>query len=346
MEDLLLQDILEQPDALATALARLTTPDLASRIAALGQGADQIIFTGMGASYHACYPTVQRLLQAGRHVAWLETGELSHFTPSLCAAANLLVMVSQSGRTAEIVHLLPRLPEGRRLIAVTNEPRSPLGEAADIVLPLHAGHERAVCATKTFTCSLLALDVLADALLAGSGATRRWPPAIAAVQQALTGRAEWLPPLLGALQVPAHLWVLARGPALSAAMGGALIIKESSRLHAEGMSSPQFRHGPLEAAAPGRCALMLATSGPLATLDQDLAAEMVEAGMTVAAVSTDPAGAWRASGTLTITLPPAPAGLEAVVQVLPAQLLARAFVLAQGRTPGEFTRIAKVTIRE
>ena len=345
LDDVMLRDILDQPDALSETLAALATQAVAARITGLAAGAGRVVFSGMGASYHACYPALQRLLAAGRPAAWVEAGELLHFMPALAGPGSLLVLVSQSGRTAEIVHLLECHPAHGPVVAVTNDPDSPLARSAGAVLALGAGEERAVCSTKTYTCTLLALDLLADALLGEQVAVRRWPAGIAALRHGLESRAAWLPPLTDALAVPEHLWLLARGPAVSAAITGALIIKESSRVHAEGMSAPQFRHGPLEGSLPGRSALVMVTPGALGDLDLDLASEMARAGMTVAAVSTEP-GRDLPNALLPVRLPPVPPGLEALAQILPAQLLGRAFVLAQGRTPGQFSLIGKVTVRE
>ena len=340
--DILLQDILDQPRALADTLSELRAAGAPAAAAALRRGA-RVVLTGMGASYFACYPAALRLWQAGIPAVWIEAGELLHHAPALCADS-LLVLVTQSGGTAEIVHLIPRLPASAAVVAVTNTPDSPTGRAAGVVLALRAGRELAVCATKTYTSSLLALDLLADALIGEGGAPARWTAAAEAANEALERRGEWFPDLEDLFAVPEHLWLLGRGPGLSAASCGALIIKESSRVHAEGMSVPQFRHGPLEGALPGRCALALFSPGPLGELDRALAREMAAAGMTVAAVAdgTSPAPA----GVRQVNLPAVPPGCEPAIQALPAQLLGRAFARRQGRDPGRFTLIGKVTDRE
>ncbi len=343
VDDALLQDILAQPAALRAALA--AQGGGAPRVATAARGVARIVFAGMGASFFACYPAVQRLWAAGRPAVWLEAGELLHFLPSLAGPESLLVLVSQSGRTAEIVHLLQRQGPRGPVVAVTNDPGSPLAQAAAVVVPLHAGEERAVCSTKTYTCSLCALDLVADALLGESLGAQRWPLAAAAVQQALDRRGEWFPPLAAATARAEHLWLLGRGPALSAALTGALIIKEASRVHAEGMSVPQFRHGPLEGAGPGRDALVHVTPGPLGDLDLDLAAEMARVGTHVAAVLSEPERPIP-PGILPVWLPAVPPGLEALSLILPAQLLAHACARAQGRDPARLSLIGKVTERE
>ena len=322
--DPLLTDILDQPRALRAALAR--------GIPLLPSG-DRILLCGMGASYFAGYPAFLRLLARGSNVAWVEAGELLHFGAAALRAGTTLVLVSQSGRSAEVVRLL-EARGGSRLVAVTNDPESPLGRASDILVPLGTGPELAGVATKTFTASLLVCDLLAG------GAPGHWPGVIAALAAVLEGRAEWLPRLVSVVGGREHVFFLGRGPALAAALTGGLMLQEAGALHGHGLSEPQFRHGPLEAAGPGAAGIVLVTPGPLGRLDLDLAAEMAAAGMAVAALLPEDMEA--------------PAGVEALpwpcahpaVLVAAAQCLAHACALARGIVPGTFTRVGKVTVRE
>jgi len=341
------EDILDQPRALIQTLRTLQDHPAIAAVAQLVQQGAEVVLTGMGASYFACYPTWLRLLQAGVHAVWIEAGELLHFAPELAGRRSLIIAVSQSGRTAELVHLLPLLRDGCVLVAVTADGESPLAKAAQITVPVAVGAEQAGCATKTFTGALCALDLLAEGMVHGrcTAALALWEQASTAIAQALAERQGWMDPLLQALGAPAHLWLVGRGPGVAAASCGALLVKEASRVHAEGMSCAQYRHGPLEAAGPGGAGVVLITPGPLGSLDLQLAAEMAAAGMPVAAVLLGEAPDLPAS-VVPVSLPavaptPAPA-----LQILPAQLLGRALALRQGRIPGRFTRIGKVTERE
>jgi glucosamine--fructose-6-phosphate aminotransferase (isomerizing) len=319
-------DILDQPRALRAALAAAAPPRAP---------AGPIVLAGMGASYFAAYPSFLRLLGSGRPAAWIEAGELLHEAQGALRPGATLVLVSQSGRSAEVVRLLEN-PRGACVIGLTNDAQSPLARRADVHLAMHAGQEQAGVATKTFTCSLLALDLLAG------GDPTRWPAVIAQVETVLEGRGRWLPPLVETLGGAPHIWVLARGPALAAALGGALMLKEAGAVHAEGMSVPQFRHGPLEAAGPGRAALVFVSPGALGRLDLDLAAEMAAAGMAVAAICP-PGEVGDASGVCRLEWA---GSAEPACLAAGCQLLAHAFALRRGIVPGTFARVGKVTTRE
>ena len=299
------------------------------------RAAGRILVSGMGASYYAAYPAFLRWLGTGAHAGWMEAGELLHFAPEALQAGTVLVLVSQSGRSAEVARLLD-IKKQATVIGVTNDPDSPLGRRSDICLPLHAGPEAAGVATKTLTCSLLLLELLAGA------APRDGKIAAEAVGAALDDRERWLPELVEALGEAQHVWVLGRGRALAAAMAAGLMLKEAGAIHGEGMSNPQFRHGPLEAAEAGRSALMFVTAGALGPHDLELAGEMAAAGMRVAAVYPGRPPASVPSGLHVLGWPSGdPAAL-----LVASQLLARSYAQRRGVVPGTFVRVAKVTTRE
>ena len=330
--DPLLRDILDQPRALTAALGAHAAAGQAARL--LGE-AERVLWSGMGASLFASYPAHLRLLAGGTASIWLEAGELLHAAPTALRAGTLLVLVSQSGRSAEVVRLLERRG-GARILGLTNDASSPLAQGADVHLPLMAGPEEAGVATKTLTCSLLVCDLLTG------GDPGDWPPVIASLQGMLARRATWLPELLAVLRPVGPVWLLGRGPLLAAAAVGGLMLKEAAGVHGEGLSAPQFRHGPLELAGPGKSALVLVSPGPLGRHDLDLAGEMAEAGMGVVAVC--PEGAPTAAPASVHVLP-WPSARPASV-VLAIQCLAHELARRQGRVPGTFSRIGKVTTKE
>lgn len=326
--DPLLLDVLEQPRALRAAL------EAGVPSGALLRPPARLVLCGMGASYFATYPAYLHLLGAGASACRLEAGELLHFGGGvLDGPQTTLVVVSQSGRSAEVLRLLGARG-GAVVVGVTNDPDSPLGRGADVVVPLRAGRERAGVATKTVACSLLVCD-----LLCGAPASA-WPPVIAAVEDLLVRRQLWLPELLSALGGAEDVFVLGRGPGLAAAWAIALMLKEAGAVHAEGLSAPQFRHGPLESARPGRAGLVLVTPGEAGGFDLELAAEMAAAGMAVAALCPEPRPVPPGVSSF-----PWPSAAPAALLVA-GQLLARAYALRRGVVPGTFRRVGKVTTRE
>jgi len=211
----------------------------------------RIILTGMGSSYHVFHPLLLALLRQGLPAQMLETSELVHHAPALLSADSLIVAVSQSGASAEILGLLKRLPSQAGLIAVTNAFGSPLAGRADALLLTRAGTENTV-SCKTYVTALAALAVL-EAVMIG-----RYPTAslseLAGLPEAvagyLSGLSDYLDALEKRLQGVKYVILAGRGASLAAAGTGGLIIKEAAHFPAEGMSSAAYRHGPLDMASP------------------------------------------------------------------------------------------------
>lgn len=182
-----------------------------------------------------------------------------HRPPRLTGA--LVVGVSQSGKSPDIVSVLE---EGRRqgcpTLAVTNAPDSPLAQAADLVLNVYAGEEKAVAATKTYTAELMALAMLSAAL---KGDEAMW-----ADLQRLPG---WVEEVLRQDEAIARLSqryrymlqcvVLGRGYNYATAFEWALKLKELTYISAEPYSSADFQHGPIAMVAGGFPVLAVAASG-------------------------------------------------------------------------------------
>ncbi len=337
------RDILDQSRSLRDTLDGIEAGGELARAASRLASARRVLWTGMGASLYALYPAYLRHLDAGGAGTWIETGELLHHAAGRLDPDTAVLCASQSGRSAEVVRLAEAVTAaGACLLAITNAPDSPLGRSAAITLALKSGPE-AGCATKTHTSTLAAADALAAAAVGQEGARARWDAAADALQRLNDARGNWLTDLTRRMAGAQHLWLLGRGPALAAALGGALMLKESNRLHSEGMSVPAFRHGPLEGALPGRHALLFVSPGDIGRLDLDLAEELGGYGMEVVAIAPDAAPATRVP---TIALPPAPAGTEPLLDVAVVQWLGHALALRRGVVPGRFERIEKVTTRE
>jgi glucosamine--fructose-6-phosphate aminotransferase (isomerizing) len=155
----------------------------------------------------------------------------------------LLLAISQSGRSDDLVEQTRSAKRsGALTAALLNVTDSPLGEAADIVLPMGAGPELSVAATKTFVASLTALLRLAaawddDEVL--RSALARLPEALARAAQQSDGHD--LTPFVEA----GSLVTIGRGPTLAIAREAALKLKETCNLHAEPFSSAEIMHGPI-----------------------------------------------------------------------------------------------------
>jgi glutamine---fructose-6-phosphate transaminase (isomerizing) len=161
----------------------------------------------------------------------------------------LFLAISQSGKSPDLVRQAEAAKRaGARVVAMVNVEASPLAAAADAVIPLRAGPELSVAATKSFLCSLSAIAQLAAEWK--DDATLR--DALAAVPAALgePTDARWSS-LVDGLADAQSLFVVGRGLGLSAAQEAALKLKETCGIHAEAFSAAEVQHGPMALVGAG-----------------------------------------------------------------------------------------------
>lgn len=282
----------------------------------------------------------------GRYLIETATGQpVSLAAPSLhtmygIAAryeGQLVLAVSQSGRTPEIVTTLRDLVAGGgRGLAITNDTGSELAAAAGEVIELGAGEERAVPATKTVTAQMTAFAILASALGAVPFSDAQLSGLPDEVEAVLADPA---PAERAAerLQGCTRLVVVARGYLYGAAQEAALKIKETCALLADGLSSADLRHGPIAAVTDRVPVLALDAPGPAHDDVRALAGELRGRGVTVLTLGGDPGDE--------IPLPPGVTeALAPIVAVVRAQQLARALALRLGHDPDSPQGLSKVTI--
>lgn len=199
---------------------------------------------------------VELRLPVGLATPWLYSGDAP---PLLSRGA--LVAISQSGRSPDIVRVVEAArDQGRPTIVLTNDPDSPLARASGIVVPLLAGDERSVAATKTYLCSLHAIAQIAAVLRPDPDRLawfERIPSLVsAAVDAQLTQR-----PQFDRLDRAALVTVVGRGLELATAYETALKVRELSGIAAEAFSLPDLIHGPIAALRPTGAVWLLSTAG-------------------------------------------------------------------------------------
>ncbi|WP_353512475.1 SIS domain-containing protein [Thermus sp. LT1-2-5] len=152
----------------------------------------------------------------------------------------LLLAYSQSGESPDLLEVVRAYRErGVLTVALVNREESPLAQAAEVVLPLHAGEEKAVAATKSFLAMLAATAHLLAHTLEDPRLRQTLPALPEALSQALAPQGD-----LGYLEEVENLFVLGRGFTFPVALEAALKLKEVAALHAEGFSLAEFLHGP------------------------------------------------------------------------------------------------------
>jgi glucosamine--fructose-6-phosphate aminotransferase (isomerizing) len=303
-----------------------------------------VIFTGMGSSLFAAYPAQAYLTEQGvRALVW-ETAELVHHHLKVLGADTLLVVVSQSGHTAEVVRLLKGLPAEARVLAVTNVEASPLAKCANLLLPMMAGGQGAV-STKTYTCSVAVLMYLAFAVAghAPGPLTQEVMRAVAAQEKILERHEVLMPPIVEFFNSPPYVALMSRGADLATAYQGALTLKEVVRVAAEPISAAQFRHGPMEIISPSHRYILFARHGKTEKLLLKLARDIRKANGRVLLFTDlpfdDPMNIRR------VRVEGLRLGLGTLVDSIYIQLLAYEAALRAGLKPGKF-EIAEGVTRE
>jgi len=248
----------------------------------------------------------------------------------------LVVGISQSGRSPDVVETVAAARRaGAPTLAIVNDAESPLARAAADVLPLGAGPERSVAATKTYTTQLAAVALLA-ASFAGTRRVvsdlRRIPRSM----EAALGTEAAVKRAARRLASATRAVVLARGMNFPTAHEISLKLKELALLLAEPYSSADFRHGPIAMAGRRLPAIVVAPRGSRPAAELDALAARLRAGR-------NPVVVIGPSGPGSIPLPAVPEILSPLVAVIPGQLLAFHAARVRGLDPDNPRGIRKVT---
>jgi len=244
----------------------------------------------------------------------------------------LYFAISQSGRSPDLVASARSAQEaGALVVATVNDETSPLATLADFTLPLCAGEEKSVAATKSYIASLAALVHLASEWSRDTSlrsALARLPDDLDSAWAL-----DWSP-ALQALTSVTHLYVIARGVGLGIAQEAALKCKETCGLHAEAFSSAEVRHGPQALLREKFPALVFCQDDETRSGTEALARELAERGVPV----------WVAGGEMgnlpSIGSHPV---IEPILVVESFYRMANALAIARGHDPDEPPHLRKVT---
>ena len=341
MRSMLAEEIASQPEVISRLLDRET--GRVQSLAAALPPVDYALIAARGTSDHAAiYAQYVWGSLAGLPVALAAPSlHTLYQTPPHMRGA-LVVGVSQSGQSPDIVAVLEEgRRQGRPTLAITNDEDAPLARVADHVIPLHAGPERSVAATKTYTAQLTAMALLA-AVLAGRqerlDELRRLPDAVTATLDAAAA----LAPRAERYRFMEQCVVIGRGFSYPSALELALKLKELTYVQAQAYSSADFRHGPIATIGEGSPVIMLMPRGAVFADLLDLAHELRGRGAELLIASDDPAA--QALATTILPLPATvPEWLSPITAILPGQLLALHLTLARGLDPDRPRGLQKVT---
>jgi glucosamine--fructose-6-phosphate aminotransferase (isomerizing) len=254
------------------------------------------------------------------------------------------VGVSQSGQSPDIVSVLE---EGRRqnclTLAITNIPNSPLAQAADFVLDIQAGEEKAVAATKTYTAELMGIAMISAALSDFDDSWKelasvsKWAEQVLALDEQIANMAQ-------RYRYMNQCVVLGRGFNYATAFEWALKLKELTYVIAEPYSSADFQHGPIAMVEGGFPVLAVAPNGRVQESMRDMLTRLRKQKDAELVVISDDAEA-LALAQSAIPLPQQiPEWLTPLVGILPAQLFACHLTQVKGydtETPRSITKVTE-----
>ncbi|NML61993.1 SIS domain-containing protein [Massilia sp. RP-1-19] len=314
----------------------------ADRYAALGQTLRTTQFNtaltiARGSSDHAAnYCAYLIMARMGRVVASLPMSLLTLYKSPLVTRNTLTIAISQSGQSPDVVEPTGYFRNGgATTVALVNDITSPLAQAAEWAMPLHAGKEQSVAATKSFIASLVA----------GARLVAEWQndpelkESLAALPDALAvaAQADWSP-AIEVLAPARNIMVVGRGISFPIALESALKFKETSALQAEAFSGAEIKHGPMALIEEGYPLMIFATRGPTQAGLVQLAAEMRGRGARVLLAAPSDI----AERDLTLPTAATP-DLDPIVAVQAFYVMAAKLAEARGMDPDRPRHLSKVT---
>lgn len=321
-------EIVEQPEASVRLLAR--GPDHANAIASRVHAAGTRGFTiaARGSSDHAALYAKYLFGVRNRTLVALAAPSLfTHYATPPRLDGQCVIGISQSGQSPDVVAVIEEARrQGVPTVAITNVEGSTLAKTAELVLPLEAGEEVSVPASKTYTASLLAMALISQAL----DSDPRFADALAGVPAAITralqreDEVQAIAPLLNG----SRAIVLGRGYNFSTAEEVALKLSETSYVLARAWSVADFEHGPIAIAEAGLPVIVIDGGGAVGADLESIEAKLRGKGLQVIRLTDD-------SGL--------PEELTPIPLAVLGQLLAHDVATARGFDPDRPRTIQKVT---
>lgn len=299
-------EMAEQPQALQALLSHWSGQD-----PHLNLTSDKpVVFLGMGSSYFAGLYGAWLLNRQGVPAVAVEASMAMEDARALLSGAGLWVLVSQSGESPEVLELAKEA-NGRNVLGVTNETNSYLARCSFPVVMLDAGHETATT-SKTYLNTLAVMALLAGVSL----------ESLAPLPDQIAGLLHQ-PMVLPS--VPHDVTLIGRGPSLTSAYQGALILREGANITATGFSGAGFRHGPLQWAYD-RDLILFSGWGRYRVLQEQLYGDLVQQGNRIYQLGMGPT---------TWSLPVVPDDLLPLLEIILIERLLVSWAIDQGIEPGK-----------
>lgn len=306
-------------------------------------GVKRFVFTGCGTAYHAALCGKRYIESFARIPAECETaGEFRYKNPVL-GEDTAVIAVSQSGETADTVEAAGLARSlGAKVVAITNSHRSQLTRLADVVVPVAAGPEICVAATKSYTGQIAALYLLAAAVAGEkfyndcAEKLSLTPALISATLESLDMRS-----LAHLCASSSGVYFLGRDLDYAVALEGSLKLKEISYVPGEGYPAGELKHGTLALIDVNTTSVVIITDNVLAEKSENAIEQVLSRGGKVAVITNVNGVRERFSDLPTVVLPECDKYLSPLLAAVAVQLLAYKAAAVLGREIDKPRNLAK-----
>ena len=346
-----IKEIEEQPEALNQTLCFYRNEEGKERLQAVcalwtSGKYERIIFTGMGSSYYISQAAATFICSSGIPSFAINAGELLHFQSPVLSEDTLLVAISQSGESYEVIELLKKLDSTRlTVVGITNESESTLATITTYVLLCKAGKEE-MTSTKTFIATYLVIYLLAESIRGHEKNEVVLEDIMNEVRHQLAKRETYLSRSLTFLNGHHFIQVIGRGTTFATVAQTALMFMEATKMPASALLGGEFRHGPLEMVDPNFICIIYAHSqSGVYQQNLKLVADVLSFKGKVILISDIPPDI-DSPNLLKIHIHCENSNLFAIPAIIPIQLIINAWAEEKNLIPGSFMHGAKVTATE
>lgn len=340
--DQLYLEITQQPE-LADTLIHHEFPRIRNIVKSIENKFDYILIAARGSSDNAARYAQYLFGSNNRFQVALATPSL--FTlystpPSLKNA--LIISISQSGMSPDIVEIIKNAKTQKcTSICITNNADSPLASESDFTIPIHAGEEKAIAATKSYTNSLIALAMLSAAFM-GKDESSNELMQIPGFMKTTIDSAKSSLDLIQRYRYIENCAVLGRGLNYATAFEIALKVKELTGINANPYSSADFRHGPIATVYKGFPVIVIAPYGKVFSDMQQMFLDIKALQAETITITSD--DKIISESNLGFKIPAEiPETLSPIVSVIPGQFFGRQLAIERGLNPDKPEGLRKVT---
>ncbi|MGW1917288.1 SIS domain-containing protein [Streptomyces sp. NPDC002076] len=300
-----------------------------------------VLLTARGTSDHAAlYAKYLVEVMLGKPAGLTSMSTTTAYGARQALTDTLVITVSQSGGSPDLVASTRAAREaGAITLAVTNNPGSPLDEAAEFHIDVKAGPERALPATKTYTAELLALYLFVERLRGGDGAAAKALPELA---EQILARWDEVARLAARYRFAERLILTSRGYGYATAKEAALKLMETSYIPALAFSGADLLHGPLAMVDNVSPIIAVVSEGRGGEALQPVLDRLRQRGADLVVIG-DRNEVDAASAGFVLPTSGVPEELQPILQILPLQMLAYEVTMARGQDPDAPRALAKVT---